>query len=63
MHWSQRLERILGIEVKTCAACCGTMRIIDDRLVIEAIFAHLANKAHPMHALRLQPGQSRRRIL
>ncbi len=59
MRWAQRLKRVFGIDIETCAACGGTMRIIaciEDPVVIKAILAHLAGKARPVHALRLPPG-------
>ena len=37
MRWAQRLKRVFGIDVQTCAACGGTMRIIaciEDPVVI-----------------------------
>jgi 3-mercaptopyruvate sulfurtransferase SseA len=41
--------------------CGGAMRIvacIEDPAVIKAILAHLAGKAHPVHAPRLPPGRA-----
>jgi len=58
MHWAQRRKRVFGIEVETCAACGGTMRIIaciEDPVVIKAILAHLADKTRPVHAPRSPP--------
>jgi hypothetical protein len=55
MRWAQRLKRVFGIDVETCTACGGAMRIIahiEDPTVIKAIRAHLAGKARPVHALR-----------
>ncbi len=49
MRWAQRLKRVFGIDVQTCAGCGGTMRIIasiEDPVVIKAILAHLAGKAY-----------------
>jgi hypothetical protein len=51
--WAQRLKRVFGIDVETCTACGGAMRIvacIEDPAVIKAILAHLAGKARPVHA-------------
>jgi hypothetical protein len=53
MHWAQRLKRVFGIDIETCTACGGTMRIIaciEDPAVIKAILAHLADKARPVRA-------------
>ncbi len=61
MRWAQRLKRVFGIDVETCAGCGGAMRIIaciEDPAVIKAILAHLASKARPVHALRLPPGRA-----
>ena len=55
MRWAQRLKRVFGIDVETCAGCGGAMRIIaciEDPVVIKAILAHLADKARPVHAPR-----------
>jgi hypothetical protein len=48
MSWAQRLKRVFGIDVETCPACGGAMRIIaciEDPVVIEKILAHLDAKA------------------
>ena len=61
MRWAQRLKRVFGIDVQTCAGCGGTMRIIaciEDPVVIKAILAHRANKARPVHAVLLPPGRA-----
>ncbi len=61
MRWAQRLKRVFGIDIETCAGCGGTMRIIariEDPAVIKAIFAHLADKARPVHAPRRPPSRA-----
>jgi hypothetical protein len=61
MRWAQRLKRVFGIDIETCAGCGGTMRIIaciEDPVVIKAILAHLAGKARPVHAPRLPPASA-----
>ncbi len=58
MSWAQRLKRVFGIDIETCTACGGTLRIIaciEDPAVIKAILAHLAGKARPVHAARRPP--------
>jgi hypothetical protein len=58
MRWAQRLKRVFGIDVETCAGCGGAMRIIaciEDPAVIKAILAQLAGKARPVHGPRLPP--------
>ncbi len=60
MRWAQRLKRVFGIVVQTCAGCGGTMRIIasiEDPVVIKAILAHLAGKAYSAQP-RLPPGRA-----
>jgi hypothetical protein len=44
----QRLKRVFGIDIETCPACGGAVRIIaciEDPVVIEKILAHLDAKA------------------
>ena len=60
MTGALRLKRVFGIDIETCTACGGPMRIIaciEDPAVIKAILAHLTSKARPMHALRLPLGR------
>jgi len=48
MTWAQRLKRVFGIDIETCAACGGAMRIIaciEDPDVIEKTLTHLDSKA------------------
>ncbi len=61
MRRAQRLKRVFGIDIETCAACGGTMRIIasiEDPVVIRAILAHLAEKEPSVHAPRLPPSRA-----
>ena len=42
MIWAQRLKRVFGIDLETCPACAGGMRLIariEDPEVIEKILA------------------------
>ncbi len=60
MRWAQRLKRVFGIDIETCAGG-GAMRIIaciEDPAVIKAILAHLADKARPVHVPRRPPGRA-----
>ena len=44
MTWAQRLKRVFGIDIETCPACGGAVRIvscIEDRDVIEKVLTHL----------------------
>jgi hypothetical protein len=55
MSWAQRLKRVFGIDVETCPACGGAVRVIaciEDAEVIETILRHLDAKA-PERALPL----------
>lgn len=49
MNWAQRLKRVFGIDIETCPACGGAVRIIacieDPPYVIEKILTHLDAKA------------------
>jgi len=44
MSWAKRLQRVFGIEIKTCARCHGRMKVIasiEDAAVIARILARL----------------------
>jgi pyruvate/2-oxoglutarate dehydrogenase complex dihydrolipoamide acyltransferase (E2) component len=61
MTWAQRLKRVFGIDLQTCPACGGAMRIlacIEDPVVIEKILAHLDAKAAAAQAARPPPGRA-----
>ncbi len=58
MTWAQRLKRVFGIDIETCAACGGAVRIIaciEGPEVIEKILAHLDAKASEPEATRRAP--------
>ena len=58
MTWAQRLKRVFGIDIQTCPACGGALRIIvsiEDPVVIEKILAHLDAKAAAAQAARPPP--------
>ncbi len=60
MTWAQRLKRVFKIDIETCRACGGAMRIIaciEDAALIEKILAHLEQKDFP--ALRGRVPQER----
>ena len=47
MTWAQRLKRVFNIDIETCPACGGSVRIvacIEDPEVIGKILVHLAGK-------------------
>ena len=48
MTWAQRLKRVFNIDVETCQACGGPVKIIsciEDPVVIKRILDHLKEKA------------------
>ena len=48
MTWAQRLKRVFNIDIETCQACGGAVRIIasiEDPEVIEKILTHLKEVA------------------
>ena len=58
MSWAQRLKRVFGIDIETCPACGGAVRIIaciKDPVVIEKILAHLDAKASEPKAPQRPP--------
>ena len=58
MSWAQRLKRVLRIDIETCVACGGAMRIIaciEEPAVIEKILAHLDAKAAAAQPARPPP--------
>lgn len=63
MTWAQRLKRVFTIDIETCRACGGAVRIIaciEDPVVIEKILTHLDKKeasavASPLPSCRAPP--------
>jgi hypothetical protein len=55
MTWAQRLKRVFGIDIETCPACGGAVRIIEDPEVIEKILTYLDGKAPEPKATRRPP--------
>jgi len=48
MTWAQRLKRVFSIDITTCEACGGAVKVIvsiEDSVVIKQILAHLERKA------------------
>ena len=48
MTWAQRWKRIVNIDIETCGACGGTVKLIariEDSAVVEKILTHLNAKA------------------
>ncbi|MGB5833759.1 MAG: IS91 family transposase, partial [Thiohalocapsa sp.] len=56
MSWAQRLKRVFGIDIETCPACGGAVRIIaciEDPVVIKRILTRLdAQASAPPAAIR-----------
>jgi len=58
MTWAQRLKRVFGIDIETCSACGGAVRIIaciEDPAIIEKILTHLNAQAPEAEAPRRPP--------
>ena len=54
--WAQRLKRVFGIDIETCPACGGAVKVIaciEDPGVIQKILNHLKEKSEYQDALRL----------
>jgi hypothetical protein len=61
MTWAQRLKRVFGIDIETCPACGGALRIIaciEDPTVIKKILTHLATKDACAEPSRLPPSRA-----
>ena len=58
MTWAQRLKRVFGIDIETCPACGGAVRIIaciEDPAVIKKILTHLDTNNASTPPLRSPP--------
>ena len=58
MNFAQRLKRVFGIDLQTCAVCGGALRIIagiEDPAVIDKILARLDARGAEAHLCRLPP--------
>jgi hypothetical protein len=58
MTWAQRLKRAFGIDIETCLACGGAVRVlacIEDPVVIEQNLTHLDEKGDAADTDRLPP--------
>ena len=61
MSWAQRLKRVFGIDIATCPACGGALRIIaciEDPVVIQKILSHLDTKDACAAPARLPPSRA-----
>ncbi len=50
MTWAQRLKRVFQIDIETCSACGGAVKVIariQDPAVIDKILTHLQQKGIP----------------
>lgn len=61
--WAQRLKRVFGIDIdiETCSACGGALRIIaciEDPAVIKKILTHLNQKEACAESARLPPSRA-----
>ena len=58
MTWVQRLKRVFNLDIETCPACGGVLRIIadiEDPVVIEKILTRLDKRAASAAPPRLPP--------
>ena len=56
MTWAQRLKRVFNIDIETCSACGGGVKVIaciEDPVVIKKILDHLKEKAKTQEPNRL----------
>jgi hypothetical protein len=63
MTWAQRVKRVFGMDIETCPACGGALRIIaciEDPSVIKKILSHLDTKDACAAPCRLPPSRARR---
>ena len=61
MTWAQRLKRVFGIDIETCPACGGSMRVIaciEAPDVIEKILDHLDSKTAECKATQRPPSRA-----
>jgi hypothetical protein len=61
MTWAQRLKRVFGMDIATCPACGGAVRIlacIEDPVVIEKILTDLDTKTAEPQALMRPPSRA-----
>ena len=61
MTWAQRLKRVFGIDIETCPACGGAVRIvacIEDSDVIEKILSYLEEKSPGSVSAKLPPSRA-----
>ena len=59
MTWAQRLKRVFGVEINTCARCGGKLKVIasiEEPQVIARILAHLEKTAADPHQAELPLG-------
>ncbi len=61
MTWAQRLKRVFGIDIETCPACGGALRIIagiEDPVVIQKILTHLDTQDTSAEPSRWPPARA-----
>ena len=61
MTWAQRLKRVFGIDIETCQACGGAVKIIaciEDQDVIEKILTHLDEKTPASPRMQRPPSRA-----
>jgi len=61
MTWAQRLRRLFGIDIETCQACGGAVKIIaciGDQDVIEKTLTHLDEKTPDFPRMQRLPSRA-----
>ena len=61
MTWAERLKRVFRMDVETCGACGGTVKIIaciEDPVVIKKILTHLKGQVVPARTGLLPEGRA-----
>ena len=59
--WAQRLKRVFRIDVETCSACGGAVKVIaciEDPAVIKKILTHLKGQVVPAQTVLLPEGRA-----
>ena len=59
--WAQRLKRVFNIDIETCEACGGHVKIIaciEDPDLIQRILDHLDRHTEPTRAVNAHPARA-----
>jgi len=61
MSWARRLKRVFGIDIETCPACGGAVKVIaciEDPEIIEKILTHLDEQRPDSPGTQLPPSRA-----